>query len=122
MKTTAEPNRMKTKQIAKMIDAGKALAKVMQNERWEWQTTHTFLLVCFHGGEVPMQEIEKQLDMGQATISRNVAKLGAGLTPDEPGARLIEATEDPYWRRRKIVRLTEKGKRFAEELISIIER
>jgi DNA-binding transcriptional ArsR family regulator len=113
---------MKTKQVAKLIDAGKVLARVMDNERWEWQTTHTFLLVCLNGGEMPMQEIEKRLDMGQATVSRNVAKLGPGLTPDEPGARLVEAEEDPYWRRRKIVRLTEKGKRFCEELTAILEK
>lgn len=125
MKTITEDRgtatRMKTKQIAKMIDAGKLICRVMDNERWEWQTAHTFLLVCLHGGEMPMQEIEKQLDMGQATISRNVSKLGAG-TPDEPGARLLEAFEDPYWRRRKLVRLTEKGKRFAESLTETLEK
>lgn len=126
MKTTAstiEGNpRMKTKQLAKMIEAGQALARVMGNDRWEWQTAHTFLFICAQGGEVPMQEIEKQLDWGQSTVSRNVAKLGDGVSPAEPGARLIKAEEDPYWRRRKLVRLTEKGKRFAEELATILEK
>lgn len=123
MKTINEgATRMKSKQIAKMIEAGKCIARIMDNERWEWQTAHTFLVVAMQGGECPMQEIEKQLDMGQATVSRNVAKLGDGLSPDEPGMRLIEAYEDPFWRRRKIVRLTEKGKRFADSLTTILER
>lgn len=124
MKTieTGARTHMKTKQVAKMVEVGKCFARIMANDRWEWQTAHTFLLVCMNGGEVAMQEIEKSLDMGQATVSRNVARLGAGLSPDEPGARLVEAAEDPYWRRRKIVKLTERGKKFADEITSILER
>jgi DNA-binding MarR family transcriptional regulator len=122
MKTMTTGATMKTKQMAKLIEVGKAVARTMGNERWEWQTTHTFLAVCVRGGDgVPMQEIEKALDMGQATVSRNVAKLGQGLNADEPGARLLEAYEDPFWRRRKLVRLTERGRKFADQISSILE-
>jgi DNA-binding MarR family transcriptional regulator len=121
MKTITEARIVKTKPIARFIAANKAFVKVLDNERPEWPIVHTFLLVCMGGGEVPMQDIEKQLDMGQATVSRNVAKLADGITPNEPGARLVEAYEDPFYRRRKIVRLTEKGRRFAESLNDLME-
>lgn len=112
---------MKTKQLNKLLLVGRALSKATGSERLEWQTIQTFLIICLQGGECPMAEIEKQLGMGQSTVSRNVAKLGPGVTPDDPGAKLVEAHEDPYYRRRKLVRLTEKGKRLCGELGDIVE-
>jgi hypothetical protein len=58
-------------------------------------------------GYMPMQEIEKQTSWSQAAVSRNIAKLGIGITHDKTGPRLVEAFEDPTYRRRKIVRLTQ---------------
>jgi DNA-binding MarR family transcriptional regulator len=113
---------MKTKQLAKLMDAGRCLARTTGNDRLELQTMQTFLIVCISGGEVSMQEIEKQLDFGQSTTSRNVAKLGIGASLDEPGPRLVEAFEDPAYRRRKLVRLTARGQKLAEELTTILER
>lgn len=112
---------MKTKQLTKLLEAGKSLAKATGNDRLELQTIQTFLIVCI-GGEVSMQEIEKQLDFGQSTTSRNVSKLGIGISLDEPGPRLVEAYEDPAWRRRKLVRLTARGAKLAEDLTNILER
>lgn len=113
---------MKTKQLAKLVEASKCLAKTTGNDRLELQTMQTFLIVCIAGGETSMQEIEKQLDFGQSTTSRNVSKLGNGISMDEPGPRLVEAYEDPAYRRRKLVRLTARGHKLADDLSSILER
>lgn len=70
------------------------------------------ILVLLHVarlGEIPMAQLEDLTGMSQASISRNVALLADGR-PKDPGFGLIEAAEDPHYRRRKIVRITERGK------------
>ena len=57
----------------------------------------------------------------QAAISRNVAKLGNGLTMADAGARLIEAYEDPSFRRRKLVKLTALGRECRGKLLALME-
>lgn len=111
---------MKTKQIAKLLEAGGLLTKSLGNERYEWQTAKLFLVVCMNGGEMPQAEIEKQTGLTQAAISRNVARLGSGLTMDDQGARLVESYEDPAYRRRKLVRLTARGREVATKLDAIL--
>lgn len=69
-----------------------------------------------------MQEIEKQTGWSQAAVSRNVAKLGIGITEGRPGSKLVEAFEDPTYRRRKIVRLTRKGRELSDELDELVRR
>lgn len=70
--------------------------------------------------DVPMADLCKQTGLAQSSISRNVAKLAQGESPTEPGYGLIEAFEDPYFRRRKLVRVTPKGIKFAKELEAAI--
>ena len=70
--------------------------------------------------EVPMAELCKITGLAQSSISRNVAKLAQGESPREPGYGLIEAYEDPYYRKRKLVRVTPKGLKFAKELEAAI--
>lgn len=107
---------MKTKQVAKLLAAGDVMTRAFGNERFEWQTARTFLALCMHGGEAPQAELEKQTGLTQAAISRNIAKLGAGLTMHDQGARLVESFEDPAWRRRKIVRMTALGRGLCEKI------
>lgn len=113
---------MKTKQLQKLLEVGELLTKALGTERFEWQTTKLFMVVCMHGGEVPQAELEKHTKLTGAAVSRNIAKLGAGLTMDDQGARLVESYEDPAWRRRKYVRLTARGKELCEKLTTILER
>ena len=67
-----------------------------------------------------MGEIAEELGLSQATISRNVAYLGDWNRHKQAGHKLVEAYEDPAERRRKLVRLTAKGKRFVKSLNEII--
>lgn len=81
----------------------------------------TFLHVAYRN-EVSMAELEKLTGVTQSSVSRNVSKIGAGVNPREPGLGLVEASEDPYYRKRKLVRLTEKGKRLAGEINKVSTR
>lgn len=57
-----------------------------------------------------LTDISKKAGIGLATASRNVGALGNINRKREEGLRLIEAFEDPMERRKKIIRLTQKGK------------
>jgi len=83
------------------------------------QTVSTFLHLAM-ARELPMQDLEKRTGLSQSSVSRNVAKLGIGMSPSEPGLGLVEAYEDPHYRRRKLVRMTARGTLFAKELAAAI--
>src|SRR4051794_21772868 len=68
----------------------------------------TFLAVASHG-EMPMADLEKATGVVQSSCSRNVARIGPGTNPKEPGLGLVETFEDPWYRRRKLVKLTHRG-------------
>jgi DNA-binding MarR family transcriptional regulator len=112
--------RNQLKSLSKLADAGAAVAEALGSERFEWQTVQIFLTICTHGGEIAQAEIERITGWAQSAVSRNVAKLGAGLTINDAGARLVESFEDPTWRRRKIVRLTARGKQLRDRLSELI--
>ena len=113
---------MKSKQISKLMAAGALLQQYTGNARLEWQTAHVFLSVCMSSGEATQQELEKQTGLAQSSLSRNVARLGNGETMDDPGPKLLESYEDPAYRRRKLVRLTARGRKLADELSTILEK
>ena len=94
--------------------------KYLGNDRFEWQTLDIFLTIADRASEIAMQELEAAHGLTQAAISRNAAKLGNGLTMNEPGARLIESYEDPAYRRRKLVRLTARGQEFKAQLVALL--
>lgn len=75
----------------------------------------TFLHIAFRG-EAPMAELADATGVVLSSVSRNVAKIGPGPNPEEPGLGLVEAFEDPWNRKRKLVRLSTKGKRLAERI------
>ncbi len=67
--------------------------------------------------DIPMADLEKVTNTSQASVSRTVAKLGRGLTPKEPGYGLLEAAEDPWHRKRKLVKLTPRGDALVKDLL-----
>jgi len=84
------------------------------------QSMAVLLKVAKHPVPIKMAEIAEELGLSQSTVSRNVAYLGDWNRHKEKGHQLLEAFEDPMERRRKLVRLTAKGKRFIKSLSEII--
>ena len=72
-----------------------------------------------HNG-ISMQKIAEELDISQSSVSRNVYKLGDVNRHKKTGIGLLIAFEDPMERRRKLVRLTSKGKRVFHTLSDLV--
>lgn len=68
--------------------------------------------------ETSMECLETATGLSQAAVSRTVKKLGKG-GPSCPGAGLVEAYEDPEYGRRKLVKLTPRGKRFIKGMLEL---
>lgn len=81
------------------------------------QSIAVLLKVAKHPVPIKMADIAEELGLSQSTVSRNVAYLGDWNRHKTKGHGLLEAYEDPMERRRKLVRLTAKGKRFLMGLI-----
>ena len=81
------------------------------------QCIATFLYVASSGLPLKMQDIADNLGLAQSSISRNVANLSDWTRHHKKGHGLLEAYEDPMERRRKLVKLTTKGKKFAKSLL-----
>lgn len=84
------------------------------------QTISCFLMVVIHPG-ITMKDIGERVGISQASTSRNIAALSKVHRLNRPGHDLVVATEDPVERRRKVVYLTDKGKRVAESLRVLME-
>jgi DNA-binding MarR family transcriptional regulator len=84
------------------------------------QMAATFMTVANEEG-ITMKLLGEKLGISQSSCSRNVAALSKFHRLNKPGHDLLYATEDPEERRRKIVKLTPKGKRVAESLLEILE-
>jgi DNA-binding MarR family transcriptional regulator len=57
-----------------------------------------------------LTEIARKANIGLATASRYVSSLGKMNRHKEEGFNFVESYEDPMERRKKIIRLTTKGK------------
>lgn len=85
------------------------------------QTVAIFLYIANSPVPVKMQDIADDLGLAQSSVSRNVAALSDWTRHRKKGHNLVEAFEDPMERRRKLVRLTTKGKRFTTSLLDILD-
>ncbi len=76
------------------------------------QTVMTFLTIARldhdHPNGVQMKRLRELVGISQASMSRNTVSLGKGST--RPGHKLILVREDPKHRRRKLVRLSQRGR------------
>ncbi len=84
------------------------------------QMAMVFLFVATHE-DCSMKEIERALDIFQASVSRNVAALDETHRSGNPGAMLIEAYPDPLHAKRRLVRLRPKGRRVADTVGQLME-
>ena len=106
---------------------GKNLLTIIEEIRkfdshMESQTIAVFFYVCLYSGAdgVSMQTISQKLDIAQSSVSRNCYKLG-DRTRDGIGIGLLQSFEDPEERRRKLVRLTAKGRRVFNTLSGMVK-
>ena len=83
------------------------------------QMASVFLRVTMQPG-ITIKELMTLEDISQSSASRNVAALSDWNRARKAGHGLIQAVEDPYERRRKIVTLTPKGKRVAATMNEIL--
>lgn len=83
------------------------------------QSAALFLYSAIYPG-CTMTDLQTNLGMSQASCSRNVSALSEWHRLEKPGLGLIVATPDPMERRRKIVRLTEKGEQLAIALTEAV--
>lgn len=74
------------------------------------QQLHCLFLIAEAEEGLSLSDLAKKADIGLATASRYVAALGKINRHKEEGLKLIEAFENPMERRKKIIRLTPKGK------------
>jgi DNA-binding MarR family transcriptional regulator len=71
--------------------------------------------------EYPMADLVFACDITHSTVSRIIAKLGRGMPRRNDGLELIESYEDPGLRRRKLIRLTEKGQQVYDVFMEVLE-
>ena len=86
------------------------------------QTMAIFFYVAIHShGKfaetgVPMTAIADDLDIAQSSVSRNISILSKWKWSRKEGLNFVETKEDPMERRRKLVRLTNRGQRFYDSV------
>lgn len=71
---------------------------------------HCFLIIAEAEDGLSLTELANKASVGLATASRYVGFLGKINRFREDGHQLVESFEDPTERRKKIIRLTGRGK------------
>ena len=106
---------------------GKNLLAIIEEMRkfdpqLEAQAIAVFFYVGINGGNdgVAQQVISEALDIAQSSVSRNCYKLATINRHRKVGIGLLENFEDPMERRRKLVRLTAKGRRVFKTLTDLV--
>lgn len=115
-----EGTSIKSLPLYKMIRALTIIQDVTGNRELTALASTVLLHIATHD-EMPIADLQGLCGCTHAAISRILAKLSQGLTPDAPGAKLIEYYEDPYYRARKLVKLSPKGKEMAKKLSKVLE-
>ena len=89
----------------------------------EAQAISVFFYAADKGGKdgVAQQAISEALDIAQSSVSRNCYKLATINRHRKVGIGLLENFEDPMERRRKLVRLTAKGRRVHNTLLEWVK-
>jgi DNA-binding MarR family transcriptional regulator len=81
------------------------------------QQLHCLLVIAQAKDGLSLTEIASKVGISLATASRYVAALGKQNRHREEGLLLIESFEDPMERRKKIIRLTAKGRTAINKLV-----
>lgn len=116
--TRIEGSENKMKTLWKFVKCLEEMRKL--DPEIQAQTISCFVTVAMHPG-ITMKDLGERVGISQASTSRNIAALSKVHRLNRPGHDLVTATEDPVERRRKVVYLTDKGKRVAESLKDIMD-
>lgn len=81
------------------------------------QQLHCLLVIAQEPEGMSLTDIAQKVGIALATASRYIAALGKVNRHREEGLLLVESFEDPMERRKKIIRLTSKGKAAINKLI-----
>ena len=81
------------------------------------QQLHCLLVISQSEEGLSLTELAQKVGITLATASRYVAGLGKQNRHREEGLLLVEAFEDPMERRKKIIRLTPKGRIAVQKLV-----
>jgi|TARA_S200000501_G_C20400691_1_gene559088 DNA-binding MarR family transcriptional regulator len=102
----------KGEKLLKQIDLFRHFYPEMQA-----QTMCIFLQIArVYPKELPMTELSNLVGITQASCSRNVALLSSWTRYRTKGPGLIVASEDPFERRAKLVKLTQRGHKLYKEI------
>lgn len=77
---------------------------------------YCFLLIAQYEG-LSVKELAERANIGMASASRYVAEFSKIGGRGREGYGFVDASEDPLERRKKIIKLTPKGKTFVSKLL-----
>lgn len=83
------------------------------------QQLHCILVIATESDGTSLTDLASKVGITMATASRYVAALGKVDRHHREGLNLVEAFEDPMERRRKIIRLTAKGRAFINKVYGV---
>jgi DNA-binding MarR family transcriptional regulator len=99
-------------------DSVKFLKNVQKvNNEMPLQQLLCLLVVAKDDEGLSLTEVAREADVSLTTASRYISALGKQNRKREEGLNLIESYEDPMERRKKIIRLTPKGKATLRKLL-----
>tara|TARA_E500000081_G_scaffold9566_1_gene11456 strand:- start:20724 stop:21056 length:333 start_codon:yes stop_codon:yes gene_type:complete len=78
-----------------------------------------FLVIAMHNRKegIPMQFIADKLNVAQSTVSRNITKFLRLERNKDSRMGFLESFEDPFMRRRKLVRLSTRGLNLLDDIL-----
>jgi DNA-binding MarR family transcriptional regulator len=95
----------------KLEDVNKVLTGIAAVEAdMSLQQVRCLFIIAASEEGMSLSDIAKKVGIGLATASRYISALGKLNRHREEGLQLIESFEDPMERRKKVIRLTTKGK------------
>lgn len=99
-------------------DVNKLLTKISAIEpEMPLQQIRCLFVVAESEEGMSLSDIAKKVGIGLATASRHIGALGKLNRHRQEGLLLIESFEDPMERRKKIIRLTSKGRIAIKNII-----
>jgi len=112
-----------TKAIPALSETIQAVYTVMGRGELELNALRILFVIAPYGTRpIPQQTIREMTGLSEAAVSRNLAILGEGYTMHVKGPKLIESYQDPEYARRKLVKLTARGRSFMESLQGIFDK